>query len=142
MRKQDWPVPAMILEAVDLLVEITYIVLQIFYGYLYHVSAYKIVLNVVVSLLIYAAFTALSVYPERINGLSGELCTGKVRQYSLRMIRLEKFVFMVSLLIPCLCDVFAITLTSLYSVIAILLMIAIAVFYEIRIIRILRNRKK
>ena len=140
MKKEDWSAVAVIMEAVDLMIGFFYIGLQVYYGYLYHVKVYQVLLNVLVGILIYIGMTLLALYPERMNRLSPEVCQGKVRKYSLQMVRVEKFLFLLTLLIPCICDVIAIDLPAVYSVIAIFAMLIIAVSYEIMILRALRER--
>ena len=76
MKKEDWSVPALLAEAVSILLELVYIGLQIYYGVTYHVEPYKFLLNIVVTLLVYIALTLLAIYPERINRLPAELCFG------------------------------------------------------------------
>lgn len=139
MNKSDWSVLAVILEAVDVLAGFFYIGLQIFYGILYHVEIYHVILNLLVGILVYAGLTLLAVYPERMNHLPEERCTGKVRIYSLRMIRGLKFIFVAGLLVPCICDVAAVELPNIYNVCMIFLMLGVAVYYEVRIIQNLKS---
>ena len=140
MKQPDWSVPAIIFEAVDIILGIAYIVLQVYYGVIYHVAAYRIGMNIAVAVLLYAGLTALAIWPERINGLSREVCVGSVRKLSIRMVRIEKCVFLLSLIIPCVCDVVGIHLRNLYDVAVILVILAIAIFYEVRIVQILRKK--
>ena len=49
MRKEDLSVVALLLEAVDLILGLVYIGLQIFYGLYYHVPPYKFILNLLPS---------------------------------------------------------------------------------------------
>lgn len=142
MRKEDWSVAAVIFEAVDILSGLAYCGMQIYYGVLYHIMVYKIIINILVAVLVYAGLTLLAAYPERLNNLPPEVCKGNVRKYSIRMLRVEKCLFLVSLLVPCICDIAAFHMPQVYSVIVILLMLVIAVYYEIRIIWILRDMGK
>lgn len=139
MRREDWPILAVILEAVDIIVGIAYFVLQIYYGYLYHISPIRVIMNILVVILVYAGLTLLAAYPERINNLPPEVCTGKVRRLSLWMVRLEKLLFLASLLAPCIFDVLGVTLPAGYSVAVILVMLLAAVSFEIWIIQIIRK---
>ena len=61
MKKEDWSVPALLAEAVSILLELVYIGLQIYYGVMYHVEPYKFLLNIVVTLLVYIALTLLAI---------------------------------------------------------------------------------
>lgn len=140
MKKEDWSVPAIVFEAVDILTLLAYLILQIVYAVLYHISAVKVVVNLLAVILVYAGLTLLALYPETVNRLPAEACRGRIRVFSLRMIRTEKCLFLLSLLLPCVCDVAAYALPPLYNVCVILWMIAVAVFYEVRII--LEFRKK
>lgn len=142
MRREDWPVSALLAEAVCILLEMAYIGLQIYYGVAFHVPPYKFLLNIAATVLVYAALTLLAVYPERINRLPEALCTGRVRKLSIRLVRVVKFVFVAGLMVPCVCDAAGIQIQEAYSIIVMGLMLLPAVYYEVRIIQELRNRKK
>ena len=102
MRKEDLTVPAIIAEAIEIIVGLIYIGLQIYYGLSNHVPPYKFICNIVGLLLVYAGLTILSNHPEQVNRLKTEVCVGKVRKYTLRMLRLIKFVFVVGLMVALL----------------------------------------
>ena len=55
--------------------------------------------------LIYVGLSRVSCQPEKINRLPKEVCVGKVRKYSIRMIRPVKLVFIIGLMVPCVGDV-------------------------------------
>lgn len=141
MKWQDWSIPVVIGEAVDILSLIAYIGLQIYYGSAYHVPWYLVGINLLTACLIYAALTWLAVYPERINRLSKEICRGEVRKLSLRMVRLDKMVFLVSLLAPGICDVAGREVPGIYNAGIIILLVMIAVYYEVRILIILKKQE-
>ena len=63
MRKEDLSVVALLLEAVDLILGLVYIGLQIFYGLYYHVPLYKFILNLLAMVLVYVGLTLLSMHP-------------------------------------------------------------------------------
>lgn len=130
---------AIILEAVDILLLVGYLVLSIVCAVEYHVSGYHLTRNIMTALLIYVFLTVLAMYPERVNGLSQEACQGKVRKLSLWMIRMEKLIFMASLLVPSICDLIGFSLPELYNVCMIFAMIINVCVFEICII--LRLRK-
>lgn len=139
MRKKDLTAPALLLEAVVILVVIGYVALQVFYGMYYHRGVTTILMNSLVMLLIYSFFTFLSIYPERVNRLPLEVCQGVIRKYTLWMVRLEKLVITIGLLIPCIFDVIGKELKPASSLILVLIMILIAFYYEGRIIHELRR---
>ncbi len=140
MKKSDWSTGALIAEALDILILLVYMVSQVCYGLLYKVQIYQIILNLLVAVLVYAGLTVLAMYPERLNNLPEKVCIGRVRVYSLRMLRGIKLVFLLGLLIPCICDLVAVDLPAVYNACLILGMFAIAVYYEVRILLQLRNQ--
>ena len=142
MRKEDLSVVALLLEAVDLILGLVYIGLQIFYGLYYHVPPYKVILNLLAMVLVYAGLTLLSMNPERINSIPKEICQGTIRKYSLWMVRLIKAIFVVSLLIPSVFDVIGIGIRSVYSLIVIGLILVVAGYCEYHIIQELKNMQK
>ena len=142
MRREDWSVPALLAEAVCILLETAYIGLQIYYGVSFHVAPSRVFMNITASVLLYAVLTLLAVYPERINRLPQELCTGRVRVLSIRMVRLIRFVFVAGLMIPCVCDVAGLQIQEAYSIVVMALIFVIAVYCEARIIMELRKGKK
>ncbi len=142
MKKNEMTWQAMLTEAVSLVSAVIYLGLQIYYGISYGVSAINIIMNVVVMLLVYAGLTMLGIYPERVNGLTKEACSGDVRKYTIRMVRIAKLIFVAGLLFTSICDVMGKELPAGYTVGVIFLMVAVALYYEYRIIRILRERYK
>lgn len=142
MKKNELTQAAMLAEAVGIVAGLVYVGLQIAYGVAYHANLITVLMNVAVLLLVYAGLTMLSVYPERVNGLSAEQCTGDVRKYTVRMVRVCKLIFVGGLCFTSICDVLGKQINAGYSLIVVVLMVAAAVFYEYRIIKILRSRKK
>ena len=59
MRKKDLTVPALLLEAVDIVLLFIYIGLQIYYTIAFSIPPYKMILNMLIMLLVYAGFTVL-----------------------------------------------------------------------------------
>ena len=92
-----------------------------------------------VSAPLFVGLSLVSCQPEKINRLPKEVCVGKVRKYSIRMIRLVKLVFIIGLMVPCVGDVIGIELKDAYSLLVIAAILVITVFYEYRIIQLLRN---
>ena len=142
MRKEDLSVVALLLEAVDLILGLVYIGLQIFYGLYYHVPPYKFILNLLAMLLFYTGLTLLAMYPEKINSIPQQICQGRVRRYSLWMVRLIKTIFVVSLLVPCVFDALGVGIRSVYSIIVIGLILLVAGYCEYKIIQELKNMQK
>ena len=86
MKKEDLTVPAIFAEAIGMILGIVYIGLQIYYGIVYKVAPYKFICNIAGVVLIYVGLSLVSCQPEKINRLPKEVCVGKVRKYSIRMI--------------------------------------------------------
>ena len=141
MRKEDLTVPAIIAEAVEIIVGLVYIGLQIYYGVVNHIPPYRFICNIVGLLLVYAGLTVLSNHPEQVNRLAPEVCVGKVRRYPLRMLRLIKLVFVVGLMVPCVGDAIGIELKDAYSLIVIFAIILIAVWHEYKILLVIRSNR-
>lgn len=142
MGKGHWTPEGLVLETVSAVAALVYTALQVYYGIVYAAGAMRILMNIFILLAVYAAFTLLAVYPERVNNLTREACSGKVRIYTVRMVRLIKLVFVLSLLFTSICDALGVRVDAAYSLIAMGLIIAIAVVCEVKIIRILRGGKK
>ena len=142
MKKNELTWLTMMIEAVGVVSAIIYMGLQIYYGIAYSVDFMNIAMNVVAMILVYVGLTLLAVYPERVNGLSKEVCSGDIRKYTLRMVRLAKLIFVEGLLFTSICDVMGKQLNSGYSLVVVVLMVAVAFYYEYRIIKILRNQYK
>lgn len=131
MKKEDLTVPAIFAEAIGMILGIVYIGLQIYYGIAYKVAPYKFICNIAGVVLIYVGLSLVSCQPEKINRLPKEVCVGKVRKYSIRMIRLVKLVFIIGLMVPCVGDVIGIELKDAYSLLVIAAILVITVFYGI-----------
>ena len=132
MKKNEMTWQVMLIEAVGIVSAIAYLGLQIYYGIAFHVNQVNLMMNL----------TLLAVYPERVNGLTREVCSGKIRQYTLRMVRMVKLVFVEGLLFTSVCDALGKELKQGYSLIIVVLIAAIAVYYEGRIIHILKQNNK
>ena len=142
MKKNELTWAAMLAEAVGLVSALIYLGLQIYYGMAYGADIFDIVMNVAAMLLVYAGLTLLCVYPERVNGLTREVCSGAVRKYTIRMVRAVKLIFVEGLLFTSICDVMRKQLKPGYSLIVVVLIVAVALYYEYRIIRIIRRQNK
>lgn len=142
MKKNEMTWQAMLVEAVGLVSAVIYLGLQIYYLFWYSASAMSVIMNIAVMILVYAGLTMLVIYPERVNGLTREVCSGDVRKYTIRMVRIAKLIFVGGLLFTSICDVMGKELPAGYTVGVLLGMIAVAFYYEYRIIRILREQFK
>lgn len=142
MRKNEMSGLAMMAEAVGLVSACIYLGLQIYYGIAYGASFFNIGMNVAAMILVYAGLSLLEVFPERVNGLSKEVCSGKVRRYTIRMVRVCKLIFVISLLFTSICDVMGKQINSGYSLVVVVLIVITAFFYEYKIIQILRKNQK
>lgn len=140
MKKNELTWLTMMIEAVGLVSAIIYMGLQIYYGIAYGVGFANIVMNVAAMILVYLGLTLLAVYPERVNGLTREMCSGDARKYTLRMVRLAKLIFVEGLLFTSICDVMGKQINSGYSLVVVVLMVLVAIYYEYRIIKILRDK--
>lgn len=138
MRKSEMTWPDMMAEAVGFVAMLLYLGLQIYYGIVYGAKTVNLVLNVAGMVLVYTGLTMLAVYPERVNGLSAEVCTGKVRRLTIRMVRIIKLIFVFGLLFTSVCDVMGKEMNAGYSLVVVVLIVATAVIFEYRIIKILR----
>ena len=100
MKKNEMTWQVMLIEAVGIVSAIAYLGLQIYYGIAFHVNPVNLMMNLVFMILVYVGLTLLAVYPERVNGLTREVCSGKIRQYTLRMVRMVKLVFVEDFYLP------------------------------------------
>ena len=139
MRKEDLTTQNAICEAVGIVATLLYVGLQIYCGILYGAQPMTIITNVAMVVLVYTGLVLLAYYPEKVNRLEPEVCTGKVRQLTIHMLLYEKLVFVLSLLFTSVCDVMGRDVDGGYSLISVGLMVVIAIGYEIKIFQILRN---
>ncbi len=142
MHRNEMTWPDMIAEAVGLVSAFLYLGLQIYYGILYGAKLTNIVMNVAAMLLVYAGLTMLAVYPERVNGLTEEVCAGKIRRLTIQMVRLIKLIFVFGLLFTSVCDVMGKEMNEGYSLVVVTLILMTAGIFEYRIIRLLRAGNK
>lgn len=142
MKKEEMTLMDLLAEAVGIVAGVIYLGMQIYYGIYYGVAVSHISMNVVMLLLVYVGLTMLSCYPEKVNNLDREACTGDIRRYTVRMLRTVKLIFILSLLFTSVCDVMGYEITSWCSVLVVILILATVFYFEGRIIRMLRNNKK
>lgn len=141
MKKEDMTTIDLLLEAVGIVSTLLYLGLQIYYGISYGANLVTVLMNGAVLVLVYLGLTMLTVYPERVNGLTKETCSGQVRRYTIHMVRLIKLIFVTGLLFASICDVMGHEINSGYSIIVVVLVVLVALYYEWKIIRILRKKK-
>ncbi len=142
MRKRDLTFASAVLEAISAILAVAYIGLQIYYGVYYHIEVFKFIANILVLVLVYIGITWVQHYPEKLNHIPPELCTGNIRTYSLRMLMFVKLVFTAGLLVPCVCDAAGMGIRDVYSLIMIGLILVVSVYYEYRIIQEIRSMRK
>ena len=141
MKKNHLSTETLVFEIISAIVALFYMGLQVYYGIVYGAGAVRIVMNVLILILVYMGLTVLAVYPERVNGLSREVCTGAIRRYTIRMVELIKLVFVLSLLFTSICDALGYRVDAAYSLIVMGIILVIAVVFEVKIIKILRKLK-
>ena len=133
MKKNHLSTETLVFEIISAIAALFYMGLQVYYGIVYGAGAVRIVMNVLILILVYMGLTVLAIYPERVNGLSREVCTGAIRRYTIRMVELIKLVFVLSLLFTSIC--------AAYSLIVMGMILVVAVVFEVKIIKILRKLK-
>lgn len=142
MKKNRLSTEELVFEIISAVAALFYMVLQVYYGIVYGAGAMRILMNVLILILVYTGLTMLIRYPERVNGLPREVCTGDIRKYTIRMVELIKLVFVLSLLFTSICDALGYRIDVAYSLIVMVFILMIAVVFEVKIIKILRERKK
>ena len=132
----------LLLEAIGIVSVIAYSGLQVYYGILYAESnaMVQIIMNLLAFILVYLGLTLIQYYPERVNHLTKEACTGKIRRYTIVMARYEKLIFAVSLLFTSVCDILGIKLHKGGSWIVGGFMLAVVIYYEAKIIRLIKEK--
>ena len=136
MKKNHLSTETLVFEIISAIAALFYMGLQVYYGIVYGAGAVRIVM-----ILVYMGLTVLAIYPERVNGLSREVCTGAIRRYTIRMVELIKLVFVLSLLFTSICDALGYRVDAAYSLIVMGLILVVAVVFEVKIIKILRKLK-
>ena len=142
MKREDFTVANALCEAVGIVLALIYMGLQVYCGILYGAGVTSILLNVVMLLLVYAGLTLLACYPERVNNLSPQVCSGKVRKLTIHMVLYMKLVFVGSLVFTSICDIVGKRVDGAYSLLTAGGMILIAVLYEVKIIRFIKEEQK
>ncbi len=142
MKRNEMSIPEQMLEAVGIVSAALYLGLEIYYGAIYAVSPFRLIVNIAAMLLVYVGLTLLQRYPERVNNLPAQVCSGRIRIYTIRMVRLIKLVIVISLLFTSVCDVLGIEMDPAYRLIVAILILPVTFYYEYRIFRILRNSRK
>lgn len=146
MKKEDMNTIELLLEAVGIVIVLLYSGLQIYYGIYYGAGVagvtIQIFLNVAAILLAYTGLTLLQCHPERVNGLTQEACTPDIKKYTIRMLRLFKLIFVGSLCFTSILDVMGKQINTGYSMVVVVLIVLTALYYEYKIFRILKERRK
>jgi hypothetical protein len=139
MKKNHLSTETLVFEIISAIAALFYMGLQVYYGIVYGAGAVR--MNVLILILVYMGLTVLAIYPERVNGLPREVCTGAIRKYTIRMVELIKLVFVLSLLFTSICDALGYRVDAAYSLIVMGLILVVAVVFEVKIIKILRKLK-
>ena len=71
-----------------------------------------------------------------------EVCVGKVRRYTITMVRFIKLIFILCLLLTSVCDVMGYQMEPAYSLIVVGVILLDTFYFEIKIIRILKEQNK
>ena len=141
MKKNHLSTETLVFEIVSAIAALLYMALQVYYGIVYGAGAVRIVMNVLILILVYMGLTVLAIYPERVNGLSREVCTGAIRRYTIRMVELITLASVLSLLFTSICDALGFRVDAAYSLIVMGMILVVAVVFEVKIIKILRKLK-
>ena len=139
MKKEEMTTVDFLLEAVGIVGALIYLGLQIYFGIVYGVAFTGIILNAVILILVYIGLTLLAHYPERVNNLPKEICSGKIRIYTIHMVRAIKLIFVLSLLFTSICDVAGVQINKGYSFVTVVLIAVVTAVYEGKIIKLLRK---
>lgn len=142
MKKEEMTLLDLLLEALGIIGLLFYIGFQIYYGILYSVPIVTIIVNVLIMVLVYALLTGLCFFPEKVNGIKREMCKGKVKHYTIEMLRTIKLIFTLCLVFTSVCDVMGIEIQKGYSIIVVIAILVVAVYYETKVIRLLREQNK
>ena len=127
MKKEEMTTVDFLLEAVGIVAALVYLGLQIYYGIVYGVSFTGIILNAAILILVYIGLTLLAHYPERVNNLPKEICSGKIRIYTIHMVRAIKLIFVLSLLFTSICDVAGVQINKGYSLVTVALIAVVII---------------
>lgn len=139
MRKEDMNTAELFLEAAGIVAMLACLVLQVCYCSLYGLSAVPVFMNLAVMILVYAGLCLLQIYPERVNRLKKEACTGDIRIYTIRMARTVKLIVVFCLLFTSILDVIGQEIYSGNSLMAVVCILAVVFYYESKIYRIIRD---
>ena len=142
MNKRDMTKFAIFVEIVCGILLMVSVSLQVIYSVLHSLSIFSLIINVLIVVLVYIGLSMLSCYPEKVNAIPQEICIGNIRRYSIKMIRYAKLIFVASLVVPEVCDLLEHTLGQWYSFVVVVLIVGEIIYYEIKIIKLIRLIKK
>ena len=142
MNKRDMTKFDIIVEIVCGILLMVSVSLQVIYSVLHSLSIFSLIINVLIVVLVYIGLSMLSCYPEKVNAIPQEICIGNIRRYSIKMIRYAKLIFVASLVVPEVCDLLEHTLGQWYSFVVVVLIVGEIIYYEIKIIKLIRLIKK
>lgn len=138
MKKEDMNTIELFAEAIGMIALAAYIGLQIYYGIYYKVPV-NFFINIAVMLLVYTGLSLMQCHPHRVNRLTKTACTGDIRKYTIRMVRIIKFIFLMSLLFTSILDVMGQEINAGYSLGAVVLSVAAVLYYEYKIYTIIKK---
>lgn len=141
MRKKDLTVIGAIAEALDIIFSLAYMTLQVYYGISNHLQPIKYIANILVLVLVYVFITWLQLYPEKLIHIDAQICTGRIRKYSLRLLACVKLIFIAGLLVPCVFDAIGIAIRDAYSLIIIGLILVVCLYFGYKIVDEIRNMR-
>ena len=118
-----------------------YLMVPVLFVPVWGVAFTGIILNAAILILVYVGLTLLAHYPERVNNLPKEICSGKIRIYTIHMVRAVKLIFVLSLLFTSICDAAGVQINKGYSLVTVALIVIVTVVYEGKIIKLLRGKK-
>ena len=131
--KNEWRIWEIIIETITVIAVIVFVGLQIYYGYIYERSVMTLLYHLLPVLFLYAGMTVLQMYPELLNGNSGEPLQGKVHMYGVRMVRNCKMLVIFGMLFPSAADALGIEMDAAYSLLIMAGVLGTIVYYQVRI---------
>lgn len=133
MMKKEWKIWEIIIETVTVVAALAFTGLQVYYGYLYKRSMTALIYHLLPVLCLYIGMMALQIFPELLNGFGSEPLQGKVRVYSVRMVRTCKMFVMLGMLFPSAADALGIEMDAAYSLFIMAGILGTIVYYLFRI---------
>ena len=131
--KKEWQMWEIVIETITVIASLLFLGLQIYYGYIYERSLITLLYHLLPVVLLYAGMTVLQMFPELLNGCSGDPLQGKVRIYGVRMVRNCKMLVILGMLCPSAADALGIEMNAAYSLFVMAGILGTIVYYLVRI---------